>query len=456
MRTLFGTDGIRGIANRHPMTAEIALRVGRATAHYFKGRSLRSDKKSIVLIGKDTRRSSYMIEQALAAGVTSQGAFALLVGPMPTPGVAFLTNDMRADAGIVVSASHNSFEYNGIKIFGHDGYKLADAIEEEIEDLVLDDDFEERLPVGENLGSAKRIDDAMGRYIVHAKSCFPNQYDLKGLKIVLDAAHGAAYKFAPTVLSELGAELIMVGDKPNGTNINHEVGALFPETARDELIKHGAHLAISLDGDADRVILTDEKGTIVDGDQVLGLLAADLFSQGLLAQNTFVTTLMSNIGLEIAMKERGINVLTSGVGDREVVDLMRKENLNFGGEQSGHIIFRDMITTGDGIIAALSVLAVMKRTGKYLSELKGIVQPVPQILKNVRVAKKPPIADLPKTTLAIDSGNKILKGRGRILVRYSGTEPLCRVMIEGEEQKVIEEIADAICVTLEKEINGNA
>jgi len=456
MRTLFGTDGIRGIANRHPMTAEIALRVGRATAHYFKGRSLRSDKKSIVLIGKDTRRSSYMIEQALAAGVTSQGAFALLVGPMPTPGVAFLTNDMRADAGIVVSASHNSFEYNGIKIFGHDGYKLADAIEEEIESLVLDDDFEERLPVGEHLGSAKRIDDAMGRYIVHAKSSFPSQYDLKGIKIVLDAAHGAAYKFAPTVLSELGAELIMLGDKPNGTNINHEVGALYPETARDELLKHGAHIGISLDGDADRVILTDETGTIVDGDQVLGLLAADMQSQGLLARNTFVTTLMSNIGLEIAMKERGITVLTSGVGDREVMDLMRKENLNFGGEQSGHIIFRDSITTGDGIIAALSVLAVMKRTGKYLSELKNIVQPVPQILKNVRVAKKPPIAELPQTTRAIDSGNKILNGRGRILVRYSGTEPLCRVMIEGEEQKVIEEIADSICVTLEKEINGNA
>lgn len=456
MRTLFGTDGIRGIANRHPMTAEIALRVGRATAHYFKGRSLRSDKKSIVLIGKDTRRSSYMIEQALAAGVTSQGAFALLVGPMPTPGVAFLTNDMRADAGIVVSASHNSFEYNGIKIFGHDGYKLADAIEEEIESLVLADDFEERLPVGEQLGSAKRIDDAMGRHIVHAKSCFPNQYDLKGLKIVLDAAHGAAYKFAPTVLSELGAELIMIGDEPNGTNINHEVGALHPQTARDELLKHGAHLAISLDGDADRVILTDEKGEIVDGDQVLGLLAADLHSQGQLSRGTFVTTLMSNIALEIAMKERGINVLTSGVGDREVVDLMRKENLNFGGEQSGHIIFRDMITTGDGIIAALSVLAVMKRTGKYLSELKRTVQPAPQVLKNVRVVKKPALADLPQTIKAIDAGNIMLNGRGRILVRYSGTEPLCRVMIEGEDKKVIEQIADQICESIEKEINGKA
>jgi phosphoglucosamine mutase len=453
MRELFGTDGIRGIANRYPMTAEIALRVGRATAHYFRGRSLRSDKKSIVLIGKDTRRSSYMIEQALAAGVTSQGAMALLVGPMPTPGVAFLTNDMRADAGIVVSASHNSYEYNGIKIFGHDGYKLADAIEEEIERLVLSDDFEERLPVGVNLGSAKRIDDAMGRYVVHAKSCFPNQYDLKGMKIVLDCAHGAAYKFAPLVFNELGAEVIEVASEPNGVNINKEVGALFPECARDELLKSKAHIGISLDGDADRVILTDEKGEVVDGDQILGLLAADLHARGELAKASFVTTPMSNIGLEIAMKERGISVLTSGIGDREVVDLMRKEKLNFGGEQSGHLIFTDLTTTGDGVIAALSVIAAMKRAGKPLSELKKIVQPVPQILKNVRVSSKPVLEQLKEVSASIAEGNKKLKGRGRILVRYSGTEPLCRVMIEGEEKSMIEKIAMTICEAIEREIN---
>ena len=453
MRKLFGTDGIRGIANRYPMTAEIALRVGRATAHYFRGKSLRSDKKSIVLIGKDTRRSSYMIEQALAAGVTSQGASALLVGPMPTPGVAFLTNDMRADAGIVVSASHNSYEYNGIKIFGHDGYKLPDSIEERIEELVLSDDFEDRLPVGENLGSAKRIDDAMGRYVVHAKSCFPNEFDLKEVKIVLDAAHGAAYRFAPLVFTELGAELEILGGEPNGVNINHEVGALFPEAARDVVLQQKAHIGISLDGDADRVVLTDEKGEIVDGDQILGLIAADLFERGLLAKNTFVTTPMSNIGLQIAMREKGIEVITAGIGDREVVDCMRREKLNFGGEQSGHIIFTDLATTGDGVVAALSVLAVMKRTQKPLSELKKIVQSVPQILKNVRVTSKPELGRLAKVSQAIADGNSKLKGRGRILVRYSGTEPLCRVMIEGEEKKSIEEIAAHICEALELEIN---
>jgi phosphoglucosamine mutase len=449
-RELFGTDGIRGIANRHPMTAEVALGVGRAVAKYFRGKSCRVDNQSIVLIGKDTRRSSYMIEQALAAGVTSAGASALLVGPMPTPGVAFLTSSMRADAGIMVSASHNSYEYNGIKLFGHDGFKLPDEVEAEIESLVYSDALIDELPIGASLGRARRIDDAMGRYIVHVKSAFPLESDLSGMRIVLDSANGAAYKFAPTVFSELGAEVIEIANQPNGTNINDDVGAVHPYRMTEAVKEFRAHLGIALDGDADRVILADENGDIVDGDQLMALLAIELKSKGLLKKNSLVATPMSNMGLEIALRAHGISVAYAGVGDRSVVDLMKKESYNLGGEQSGHIVYLDKSTTGDGVLAALLLMAVVRGSGKPLSELRKVMSLVPQVLKNVRVASKPDLATIAPVKKRIAEVESKLGARGRILVRYSGTEPLCRVMIEGENRDQITDWATELCDLIAK------
>lgn len=449
---LFGTDGIRGIANRFPMTAEIALQVGRAVAHYFRGRSNRVDKRTIVLIGKDTRRSSYMIEQALAAGVTSQGAHALLVGPIPTPGVAFLTTNMRADAGIMVSASHNTYEYNGIKLFGHDGFKLPDDAEAEIERLVLSQELADSLPTGALLGRAKRIDDAMGRYIVRAKNSFPQSSDLRGMRVVLDTAHGAAYKFAPLVFEELGAEVILIGAQPDGTNINRDVGALHPQLMIDHVQKYRADIGIGLDGDADRVILCDDNGEIVDGDQVMAILAADLSDRGGLAKNTLVATPMSNMGLEIALRKKGISVVYAGIGDRAVVDLMRKQGYNLGGEQSGHILFLDHGSTGDGTVAALAVLSVMKRTGKPLSELRNLMTVVPQVLRNVRVSQKLPIEEIAELNTLIKKTKLDLGDTGRLLVRYSGTEPLCRVMIEGENEELIHRLAEDLAGAIQKRL----
>lgn len=451
-RELFGTDGIRGIANRHPMTAEVALQVGRAVAKYFRGRSGRVDKQSIVLIGKDTRRSSYMIEQALAAGITSAGASAMLVGPMPTPGVAFLTSSMRADAGIMVSASHNSYEYNGIKLFGHDGFKLPDEVEAEIERLVFSDSLIEELPIGASLGRARRIEDAMGRYIVHVKSAFPSDSDLSGMRIVLDSANGAAYKFAPTVFSELGAEVIQIANTPNGTNINDDVGAVHPYQMTQAVKEFRADLGIALDGDADRVILADENGDIVDGDQLMALLAIELKSKGLLKKNTLVATPMSNMGLEIALRAHGITVVYAGVGDRSVVDLMKKESFNLGGEQSGHVVFLDKSTTGDGVLAALLLMALVRSSGKSLSQLRQVMTLVPQVLKNVRVTSKPELTTLNDVQKRIDDLESKLSGRGRILVRYSGTEPLCRVMIEGENRDQITVWATELCDLIGKRI----
>jgi phosphoglucosamine mutase len=441
---LFGTDGIRGIANRYPMTAEVALQVGRATAHYFRGKGNRVDKRSIILIGKDTRRSSYMIEQALAAGVTSQGAMALLVGPMPTPGVAFLTRSMRADAGIVVSASHNTYEYNGIKLFGHDGFKLPDDVEAEIERLVLSTELQESLPTGAHLGKAKRIDDALGRYVVHAKSAFPHNLDLNGMRIVLDCAHGAAYKIAPIVFEELGAEVIILGNQPDGTNINKDAGALYPQAMAAAVQKYRADMGIALDGDADRAIMADDQGQVVDGDQVMAILAMDLAERGQLAGNKIVTTPMSNMGLEIALRKKGISVLQAGVGDRAVVELMLKEKCNLGGEQSGHIIYLDKGSTGDGIVAGLSMLGVIRSSGKPLSQLRNVMTIVPQVLRNVKVTRKLPLEDLKEVSQAIEAAKGSLGNSGRLLVRYSGTEPLCRVMIEGEDSQLISRLADEI------------
>lgn len=451
-RQLFGTDGIRGIANRHPMTAEVALQVGRAVARYFRGKSCRVDNQSIVLIGKDTRRSSYMIEQALAAGVTSAGASALLVGPMPTPGVAFLTSSMRADAGIMVSASHNSYEYNGIKLFGHDGFKLPDDVEAEIEALVLSESLADELPLGGELGRARRIEDAMGRYIVHVKSAFPADSDLSGMRIVLDSANGAAYKFAPTVFSELGAEVIQIANQPNGININDDVGAVHPHRMTQAVKEFRADLGIALDGDADRVILADENGELVDGDQLMALLAIDLKSKDLLKKNTLVATPMSNMGLELALRAQGIAVVYAGVGDRSVVDLMKREKYNLGGEQSGHVIYLDKSSTGDGVLAALLLMSLVRRSRKPLSELRQVMTVVPQVLQNVRVKTKPEIETLTAVQKRVKELEKTLAGRGRILVRYSGTEPLCRVMIEGENKDQISQWAAELCALIAKEI----
>ncbi len=449
-KKLFGTDGIRGIANRYPMTAEVALQVGRAVAHYFRGRGKRVDKNTLVLIGKDTRRSSYMIEQALAAGITSHGASALLVGPMPTPGVSFLTKSMRADAGIMVSASHNTYEYNGIKIFGHDGYKLPDDVEAEIERLVLSQDLQDSLPTGAALGKAKRIDDAMGRYIVQVKSTFPSSFDLRGLRIALDCANGAAYKIAPLVLEELGAEVFVIGNTPSGTNINHDCGALHTTGLVGQVQKYRADIGIALDGDADRVILVDDEGEVVDGDQVMAMLAIDLAERGQLRQNILVATPMSNVGLEMALRKQGISVEYAGIGDRSVVDLMRKKQLSLGGEQSGHIVFSDFGFTGDGIVAALAILANMRRTRKPLSELRKIMTIVPQILRNIHVAQKPPLDSIKDISQAMDKAKTLLGANGRLLVRYSGTEPLCRVMIEGENATLIHKLADELEATISR------
>jgi phosphoglucosamine mutase len=451
-KKLFGTDGIRGIANRYPITAEIALQVGRAVAHYFKGRGRRVDNKSVILIGKDTRRSSYMLEQALAAGVTSQGANALLVGPMPTPGVAFLTTSMRADAGIMVSASHNTYEYNGLKLFGHDGFKLPDEVEEEIERLILSPELSESLPTGSQLGRAKRIDDAMGRYVVHVKSTFPEKLDLRGMRIILDSAHGAAYRFAPLVFEELGAEVIQLGNAPDGININRECGALHAHIMAQQVQKYRADIGIALDGDADRVILADDQGEVVDGDQVMAILAKDLNERGLLKKSTLVATPMSNMGLEIALKKYGVSVVQASIGDRSIVNLMRKQGFNLGGEQSGHIIFLDHASTGDGVQAALAILSVIRRTSKPLSELRALMSVVPQVLKNIRVQKKPPLDEIQEIRDAINEAEKSLGQNGRLLVRYSGTEPLCRVMIEGEDSDQINRMAESLATLISKSL----
>lgn len=450
---LFGTDGIRGIANRHPMTAEVALQTGRAVASYYKGQSGRVDKKSIVLIGKDTRRSSYMIEQALAAGVTSMGAYALLVGPMPTPGVAFLTQNMRADAGIMVSASHNTYEYNGIKIFGPDGFKLPDEVEAQIEKLIRSDDLNELLPTGAALGRARRIDDAMGRYVVHVKSAFPAELNLRGMRVVLDCANGAAYKVAPLIFEELGAEVIVLGAEPNGVNINKECGATHTKALEEAVSRYRADIGIALDGDADRLILVDDSGAVVDGDQVMAILAIALKEEGQLNKDTLVATPMSNMGLEIALKEHGIQLLRAPVGDRFIVDKMRKEGFNLGGEQSGHIVYLDNSNTGDGVVAALRILAVMRQKDKKLSDLRNVMQTYPQILKNIVVHDKKPFSEVPAIQKHMDAIEKKLGERGRLLVRYSGTEPLCRVMIEGEDETLIQSLVNELCEVIDQQLN---
>ena len=449
-RRLFGTDGVRGIANVDPMTSEIALRLGRALAHLTK----RAHRRHKILIGKDTRLSGYMLETALASGICSMGVDVLLVGPLPTPGIAFLTRSLRADAGVVISASHNPFQDNGIKVFSDAGFKLPDEIEEELEQLVLSDSIDALRPTATEIGKAFRIDDAVGRYNVFVKSTFPRHLTLDGLRIVIDCGHGAAYRVGPEVIEELGAQVIALGVDPDGQNINQNCGALHPENLQAAVRAHGAHLGVALDGDADRAIFVDEHGDVVDGDEIMAILATELQSRGGLHRDTLVATVMSNLGLYIAMKDRGIQVATTPVGDRYVVEEMVRGGFNLGGEQSGHIVFLDHNTTGDGMVTALALLGLLVGQGKPLSELRRVMQRFPQVLLNVRVASKPELGTVPTIGDAVRAVEATLGERGRVLVRYSGTEPLLRVMVEGEHQAEIERLADGIAAEVRRTLGA--
>jgi len=438
MRKLFGTDGVRGVANLEPMTSEMAMQLGRAAAHIFMRRAGRHQ----IIIGKDTRISGYMLESALTAGICSMGVDVLLVGPMPTPAIAFLTRSLRADAGVVISASHNPYQDNGIKFFSGNGFKLPDDVEARIEQLIVSDEISHLRPTADLIGKAYRIDDAEGRYIEFAKRSLPRELDFQGIKLVVDCANGAAYKVAPTVLKELGAKVEIIGNKPDGMNINAGCGAVHPEQLQEAVRHHHADLGIALDGDADRAIFVCEQGTIIDGDHVMAALGLDMHQNGLLAKQTIVGTVMSNFGLELSMAKAGIKLVRTPVGDRYLLERMLAEGYNFGGEQSGHFIFLDHNTTGDGLISALQMLSLMKRTGKPLSELAQAMSAVPQVLLNVKVKQKPVLESIPDIDRAIQDSEARLNGSGRVVVRYSGTEPLLRIMIEGEKDSLINEVAE--------------
>ena len=441
-RKLFGTDGVRGRANTYPMTAEMALKLGAAAGRYFRRDGSTAHR---VVIGKDTRLSGYMLENALTAGLTSTGMNVLLLGPVPTPAVGFLTRSMRADIGVMISASHNPHHDNGIKFFGPDGFKLSDAAEAEIEAMV---EAEVQLAKPENIGRAKRIDDALGRYGEYAKTTFPSGLRLDGLKVVIDCANGAAYKAAPQVLWELGAEVIPVGVTPNGKNINDRCGSTYTQTAAEAVVAHGAHVGICLDGDADRVMILDQHGKVADGDQIMALLAGRWAAEGRLAGNTLVATVMSNLGLERHLTGLGLQLERTAVGDRYVVEAMRRGGFNLGGEQSGHIVMTDYATTGDGLIAGLQFLSEMVRSGQAASTLVRQFETVPQLLKNVRYAHglEPLHSGVVQAVIAANTDR--IKGKGRILIRKSGTEPLIRVMAECEDEAllraVVDEIVDAV------------
>ncbi len=450
-RKLFGTDGIRGRANIYPMTGEVMMQLGRALALVFR-LGPHGAHKPRVLIGKDTRLSGYMLEDALAAGLCSMGVDVLQVGPIPTPGLAFLTVDMRCDAGAMISASHNPFEDNGVKIFSRDGFKLPDEAEARIEALISSAAMERERPIGADLGRARRIDDASGRYIVFLKKTFPRERTLEGLRIAIDCANGAAYKVAPTVLEELGAEVVAVGNHPDGTNINDDCGANHPEHVASVVRERRADVGIAVDGDADRVILVDERGEVLDGDQILALAALDMKRRGVLSRDAVVATVMSNLGLERALAKLGIGLVRADVGDRYVVEAMLREKINLGGESSGHVVFLDHNTTGDGMLTALQVLAILRREERPLSELARVMQRTPQVLKSVRVRAKTPFNEIPEFASVLARVDAELAGRGRTNVRYSGTESLARVMLEGDDPARIETLAEELCAVLRKAI----
>ncbi len=446
-KRIFGTDGVRGVANVEPVTAETALKLGRAAAHVFtqlNPRTIPEGARPKIVLGKDTRLSGYMLENALVAGITSLGVDVLIIGPLPTPGVAYITRSLRADAGIVLSASHNSYEDNGIKFFRHDGYKLDDQVEEKIEQLVFSGEIDSIRPTAGKIGWAARIDDALGRYVEFAKRSFPRDMSLEQMRVAVDVANGAAYKSTPCILRELGAEVIVAHNEPNGMNINAQCGSMHPQEIQRIVKESGAHVGITHDGDADRVLLCDEKGEIVDGDEILAIAA-----------NTLVATVMSNFGLDETLAAHGGKIVRTKVGDRYVIEEMVARNFNLGGEQSGHIIFRDFTTTGDGIISALQILRTMHATGEPLSKLKTCLKKYPQAQRNLKVKSKPPIEELREVVKLRDEAERELAGKGRVLLRYSGTELKIRLLIEGRELDKIDKQANRIADAIQSAIGAN-
>jgi phosphoglucosamine mutase len=451
MGKLFGTDGVRGVANAEPITSETALKLGRALAYALHGSGRRHHR---ILIGKDTRLSGYMLETAMASGICSMGGEVLLVGPLPTPAIAFLTRSMRADAGVVISASHNPFEDNGIKFFSREGFKLDNGVEDQIEHLVFNDGVLAELRVGAaEIGKATRIDDAVGRYLVFLKTCIPKNVTLDGLRVAIDCANGAAYRVGPELLHELGAEVIPLGVNPDGRNINLGCGALHLDGLRETVLRERAALGIALDGDGDRAMMIDERGNIFDGDDVMASLGRKLKGEGKLAADTVVATVMSNLGLERSLAAAGIRLVRTEVGDPAVSREMRANSYNVGGEQSGHVIFMDHSTTGDGLLTALFVLSHMVESGRPLSELRALVK-APQVLENVRVRERPPFSSMPGVEKAVAAARQRLGANGRLLVRYSGTEAVARIMIEGDDHQEISRLAQEIGEAIRKHIGA--
>jgi phosphoglucosamine mutase len=454
-RKIFGTDGVRGTANVEPVTAETALKLGRAAAHVFKNleRESRGRGKHKIVIGKDTRLSGYMLENAISSGILSMGVDVLFIGPLPTPGVAYTTRSLRADAGIVITASHNPYTDNGIKFFRADGYKLDDKIESQIENLVFTGEIENVRPTAGEIGKAVRIDDALGRYIEYAKASFPRGLTLEGVKIVLDCGHGAAYKSSPCVLRELGADVIVFNNQPDGKNINENCGSMHPEAMCQKVVEHGAHLGIAHDGDADRVLLCDEHGTLIDGDDIMAIAALEMLAENSLAGKTLVSTVMSNAGLEAAILQAGGKMLRTGVGDKNVIDEMLRSGFNFGGEQSGHLIFRDFASTGDGLVAALQILRIMKARQQPLSQLAKCWTRFPQLVTNVKVREKKPFEQLDGVNQLVAAAEKELAAQGgRLLLRYSGTEPKVRLLVEGRDSAMLKTWSEKICGTIRQQI----
>ncbi|UCE83527.1 MAG: phosphoglucosamine mutase [Deltaproteobacteria bacterium] len=446
MGKIFGTDGVRGVANVYPMTTEMAMQLGRGAAYVFRN----AKRRHKIVIGKDTRLSGYMIENAIASGICSMGVDVLLVGPLPTPGIAFITSSMRADAGVVISASHNPFQDTGIKFFSQDGFKLADEIEESIEDLIFSNDIDHLRPTAEEVGKAFRVDDAVGRYVVFLKNTFSRDLTMDGIKIAVDCANGASYKVAPAVFEELGADLVLTGVEPNGYNINDGCGSLYPQVVAELVLESGANLGIAFDGDADRVICVDEKGAVVDGDQLMAIFASRMLKEKRLNHSTLVTTVMSNMGLEVTLNSLGGKLERTAVGDRYVVERMLSGGFNLGGEQSGHIIFLDHNTTGDGILSALQLIEVMLAEGKTLSELAALMDRYPQHLVNVRIKERKSLDAFPEIAHTAKQVEAKLGNRGRLLIRPSGTEPLIRVMVEGKDEKLVVELAEETAATIER------
>lgn len=451
-RKLFGTDGIRGKANVYPMTGEIAMRLGRAVTQYFQKTSGKN-KQPLIIVGKDTRLSCYMLEQAICSGICAQGGRVILTGPLPTPGVAFVTKSMRADAGIMISASHNNFDDNGIKLFDADGFKLPDDVELELEDMILNPE-KMAVKTGGNLGRADRLKEVFGRYLVHTKAALESKFNLEGMRLVVDCAHGAGYKVAPMIFKELGAEVFPIGVTPNGQNINSKCGSMHPEAASEEVLKFRADLGICLDGDADRIVIIDNDGEAVDGDQLIALHAKTLLEHGNLKPgDTVVGTIMSNLGLEVYIKSLGLKFHRTKVGDRYILEYMRKHGSVLGGEPSGHIIFGEHATTGDGALAALKTIECMKTYQKPLKELVKEVALFPQVLKNATVKSKPKFESVPSIKKALEEAESRMGDKGRVVLRYSGTEPLVRVMVEGEDESLVNEICDTLVAVVSRELS---